>query len=88
MLDIAWPEFLIIGAVALVVIGPKDLPKVMQKMGKAVGVVRRMAQDMRHTIDQLDYEAQMVDRLKTEKEGDGKKAPVVKDEVKDDGPHG
>ena len=34
MFDIAWSEFLLIGAVALVVIGPKDLPKALRTVGR------------------------------------------------------
>ena len=39
MFDIAWSEFMLIGAVALVVIGPKDLPKAMRTVGQAVGKI-------------------------------------------------
>ena len=34
MLDIGWPEFLVILVIALVVIGPKDLPKALYTVGK------------------------------------------------------
>ena len=40
MLDIAWPELVVIGAVALVAIGPKDLPKVMHTLGQWAGKAR------------------------------------------------
>ena len=62
MLDIAWPELMLIGAVALVVIGPKDLPKVMHMMGQWIGKLRRMVIDIRSTMDQLSVEAEAVER--------------------------
>ena len=34
MLDVAWPEVLVVGAVALIAIGPKDMPKVMYALGR------------------------------------------------------
>ena len=43
MFDIGWGELVVIGAVALVVIGPKELPGVLRTVGGAVGKIRRMA---------------------------------------------
>ncbi len=63
MLDIAWPELIVIGAVALVAIGPKDLPKVMRVMGRLVGKARGMAQDVRLNFEQLSYEAEIAESL-------------------------
>ncbi len=59
MLDIAWSEIALIGAVALVAIGPKDLPKAMLTLGKAARHVRRIGNDLRHQFDQLSYEAEI-----------------------------
>ena len=67
MLDIAWPELMIIGIVAVVAIGPKDLPKVMNTMGKWAGKARHMAQDLQRSFDQLNYEAEVADKLKADK---------------------
>jgi len=68
MLDIAWPELLVIGAVALVAIGPEDLPKVMRKMGQWAGKARRMVHDVQRGFEQLSYESEIADKLKqTEK---------------------
>jgi sec-independent protein translocase protein TatB len=49
MLDIAWPELIVIGIVAVVAIGPKDLPKVMNTMGRFAGKARLMAQDVQRS---------------------------------------
>ena len=64
MLDIAWPELMVIGIVAVVVIGPKDLPKVMNTMGRWAGKARTMAQDVQRSFEQLQYEADIADKLK------------------------
>ena len=64
MLDVAWPELLVIGAVALVVIGPKDLPKAMNGLGRLAGKARSIAREVRSQIDQLSYETEIVERLK------------------------
>ena len=66
MLDIAWPELMVIGIVAVVAIGPKDLPKVMNTMGRWAGKARNMVQDVQRTFDQLSYEAQVAEKLKTQ----------------------
>jgi sec-independent protein translocase protein TatB len=66
MLDIAWPELIVIGAVALVAIGPKDLPKVMRKLGQWTGKARGMMNDMRRAFEQLSYETEIAEKLKRE----------------------
>ena len=64
MLDIAWPELIVIGAVALVAIGPKDLPRVMHKLGQWLGQLRRFGRDIQRGFDQLTYEAEVVERMR------------------------
>jgi sec-independent protein translocase protein TatB len=43
MLDIGWSELLVIGVVALVVIGPKELPGVVRMLAQNIGKLRKMA---------------------------------------------
>ena len=43
MFDIGWTEFLLIGIVALIVIGPKELPTVMRTLGQWTRKIRSMA---------------------------------------------
>ena len=45
MLGVGWTEMLLIGVVALIVIGPKELPALMHRVGKFAGTIRRMGQD-------------------------------------------
>ena len=51
MLGLGWTEMLVIGVVALIVIGPKDLPVVMNRIGKVAGQIRRMGNDFQREIN-------------------------------------
>jgi sec-independent protein translocase protein TatB len=51
MLGIGWTEMLVIGVVALIVIGPKELPAVMQRIGKFAGTIRRMGGDFQRELN-------------------------------------
>jgi len=66
MLDIAWPELAVIGAVALVAIGPKDLPKVMRTLGQWAGKARNAMHEIQRSFEQLNYEAEIAEKLKNE----------------------
>jgi sec-independent protein translocase protein TatB len=64
MFDIAWSEMLVIGAVALVVIGPKDLPKALRSVGEMVGKVKRMAAEFQGQFSDAMREAELHDLKK------------------------
>ena len=51
MLGVGWTEMLVIGVIALIVIGPKELPAVMQKIGRFAGTVRRMGTDFQRELN-------------------------------------
>ena len=59
MLDIAPTELLLVALVALVVIGPKDLPRVMRVVGQWVGRARGMARHFRSGIDEMIRQAEL-----------------------------
>ncbi len=59
MFDIAPTEFLIVAVVALVVIGPKELPRVMRTVGQWVGRARGMARHFRSGIDTMMRESEL-----------------------------
>jgi sec-independent protein translocase protein TatB len=65
MFDVAWSELMVIGAVALVVIGPKDLPKALRTVGEAVGKVRRMASEFQGQFNDAMREAELHDLKKS-----------------------
>ena len=57
--DIGWPEFLLIGVVALVVIGPKDLPAALRVAGYWVRKARTLSREFHSSIDQMMREAEL-----------------------------
>jgi sec-independent protein translocase protein TatB len=59
MFDVAPTEFLLVVVVALVVIGPKDLPKAMRFVGKWAGKARGMARHFRSGLDTMMREAEL-----------------------------
>lgn len=52
MFDLGWMELLIIGVTALVVVGPKDLPKMFKTIGTFVGKAKRMAREFQSTMEE------------------------------------
>jgi sec-independent protein translocase protein TatB len=64
MFDISWSEFLLIGVVALVVIGPKELPTVMRTLGQWTRKVRTMASEFQNQFQEAMREAEMTDLKK------------------------
>jgi sec-independent protein translocase protein TatB len=59
MFDIAPTELILVGLIALVVIGPKDLPRAMRFVGKWMGKARGMARHFRSGIDTMMREAEL-----------------------------
>lgn len=51
MLGLSWTEMLVIGVVALIFIGPKDLPVMMGKVGKIIGQIQRMGREFQREIN-------------------------------------
>jgi len=58
MLDIGWSELLVVAIVAIVVVGPKDLPKLMRTFGFYAGKVRRMAGDFQRQFNDAMAESE------------------------------
>ncbi|CAA0092539.1 Sec-independent protein translocase protein TatB [Starkeya nomas] len=61
MFDIGWSELLVIGVVALVVIGPKELPRVLRTVGQGVAKLRRMAGEFQGQFNEALREAELSD---------------------------
>lgn len=53
MLDFSWSHILVLLIVALVVVGPKDLPRLMHTAGRWMGKARAMANDFRKSFDDM-----------------------------------
>ena len=64
MFDISWTEFLLIGIVALIVIGPKELPAVMRTLGQWTRKIRGLAGDFQNQFHEAMREAEMADLKK------------------------
>ena len=56
MFDLGWQEIFVIGTVTLIVVGPKDLPKLLNKVGKALGKVKQVAREF---YDQINEAAEI-----------------------------
>ena len=64
MFDISWGKLVIIGVVALLVIGPKELPAVLRMLGQYMGKMRRMASEFQGQFQEAMREAEMADLKK------------------------
>jgi sec-independent protein translocase protein TatB len=65
MFDIGWSEFVVIGVVALIVIGPKELPAVLRAIGQWTTKIRRMAGEFQSQFQEAMREAEMADLKKS-----------------------
>src|SRR5438270_10105777 len=61
MFDISWGKLVVIGIVALIVIGPKELPAVLRMVGQWMGKMRRMAAEFQGQFQEAMREAEMAE---------------------------
>ncbi|TWG95547.1 sec-independent protein translocase protein TatB [Mesorhizobium sp. J18] len=59
MFDVGWPELLVIAIVMIVVVGPKDLPRMLRQFGRTTAKLRAMAGDFRKQFDEALKEAEL-----------------------------
>lgn len=64
MFDIGWGKIVIIAVIALIVIGPKELPAVLRTVGQWMGKIRRMAAEFQGQFQEAMREAEMADLKK------------------------
>lgn len=64
MFGLAWPEVLLIGAVAVIAIGPKDLPPLMRQIGKWTRQARRMLDEFKGHMEDLPAQADLASMQK------------------------
>jgi sec-independent protein translocase protein TatB len=82
MFDIGWSELLVIAVVAIVVVGPKELPKLMRSFGFYAGKLRRAAAEFRRQFDDAMREAELeevkkaIESVRTETRALDEKAPL------------
>ena len=65
MFDIGWSELVVIAVVALIAIGPKELPGVLRMVGQWMGKARRMAAEFQGQFQEAMREAEMADLKKS-----------------------
>tara|TARA_Y200000002_G_C22176300_1_gene453197 strand:+ start:229 stop:516 length:288 start_codon:yes stop_codon:yes gene_type:complete len=56
MFDLGWQELFVIGTVTLIVVGPKDLPKLLNRAGKAFGKIKQISREF---YDQINETAEI-----------------------------
>jgi sec-independent protein translocase protein TatB len=84
MFDIGWSELLVIAVVAIVVVGPKDLPKLMRGFGHYAGKLRRAASDFQRQFEEAMRESEVeevrkaIESVRTETPSLDLKAPIDK----------
>lgn len=82
MFDVAPSELLFVALIALVVIGPKDLPRVMRTVGRWVGRIRDVARQFRSGFDEMVRESElreMEERWRAENERIMREHPAIPD---------
>ncbi len=80
MFDIGWSELVVIGIVALIVIGPKELPGLLRTLGQGLAKLRAMASDFQHQFNDAMREAE-IDDLRKEAEKLTNMASVATDPI-------
>ena len=65
MFDIGWSELMVIGVVALIAIGPKELPGVLRTVGQWMGKARKLAGEFQGQFQEAMREAEMADLKKS-----------------------
>ena len=71
MFDIGWSEMAVVALVALIVIGPKDLPRVARNVGQWVAKGRAMGREFHRALEDMAREAEL-DKVKSEIEKAGR----------------
>jgi sec-independent protein translocase protein TatB len=61
MFDIGWAELLVIGVIALIVVGPKDLPRMLRTLGQYTAQARSMAREFQRSMEDAAREADISD---------------------------
>lgn len=84
MFDIGWTEMLIVGVIAILVVGPRELPGMLRTFGKTIGQLRRMAGDFQRQFDNALKEAELDEvRNSISKVNDLNPVNQVKNSLKD-----
>ena len=61
MFDIGWPEMMVIGILTIIVVGPRELPRVMRTVMGMIRKIRMMAGDFQNSMEDIAREADLAD---------------------------
>jgi sec-independent protein translocase protein TatB len=89
MFDVGFDEMLVIAVIAIVVIGPKDLPRALRTLGQWVAKVRRVSGHFRSGIENMIREAELEDmerKWREQNEAIMKAHPALPPDIAPDGP--
>ena len=59
MFDLSWTEILVIGGVAIIFIGPKELPNALRTLGQWAGKARGLAREFQGSVDDMVRESEL-----------------------------
>lgn len=65
MLDLGWSELMLIAVIALIVVGPKELPRVLRAVTQTIGKVKGLAREFQSGLDEMAREAELTDLKKS-----------------------
>ena len=78
MFDLGWQELFVIGTVTLIVVGPKDLPKLLNKVGKVFGKIKQVSKEFYDQINET-AEIEELNNLKNNLNKDTNLQSYIKD---------
>lgn len=90
MFDVGWDEMLLTAIVAIVVIGPKDLPRALRLAGQWIGKIRRVSGHFRAGVETMIREAEIEDmekKWREQNEAIMREHPIAAAEMALDGAH-
>ena len=68
MPQIGWFEILIIAAIAIIVIGPKDFPFVLKKVGSWIGTAKKHINNIQNEVSNIDIEENQIEKKEDKKD--------------------
>ena len=68
MPNIGWFEILIVVAIAIVVLGPKDFPVMLKKVGSWIGTTKKYINNIQNEVSNIDIEDNTIDTKKDKKD--------------------
>ena len=84
MFDIGWPEMMVIGVLTLIVVGPKELPRVMRTAMGVIRKIRMMAGDFQNSMEDIAREADLADIKKQVESAETKKISAEIEKILDE----